>query len=508
MQNDDNKKQNRFENFALDGEGLTPTGSNSYDDSFYYWSQKTTDRLYTLEEATRIIEKGTLEEKKKMSRIFFESNGFYRQFIMLMSAILNFSGLLIPIPALGQSLQKAPITKKYNRAVTYADSKMNIRAISRQIVLNTMIDGRSYWVINNMDKNDFCMMELPYDYCRTVLKDSYGRYVVDFDVGYFDKEIKTEAGKKLALKAFPKQIADYYKKWAKRKNSEMTSWCRLEMGVGWCFELFTANPMFLSIIPSIMQQGSSIENELTREVEEIKKLLVIEMEHLNDGSFVIEPEEAQEMHNGVSNMLRNKNPNTSVLTTYGKANLYTTKSSDAATKGTMETMIQNIYSNAGASSQIFSSTNSGTLKSSINFNISIIMVLVEKIETCIGEVINSIFGDKSIRFRYMFLPVGILNKEEYITRTLKMASSGYSFLLPAIAEGFSQEEIGCLKDLENNIIGLNEKLIPLGNSYTQSNGAKESESPTDGKTGRPEALDDKQSDKTIQNKESKENAGD
>ena len=55
---------------------------------------------------------------------------------------------------------------------------------------------------------------------------------------------------------------------------------------------------------------------------------------------------------------------------------------------------------------------------------------------------------------------------DYITNTLKMASSGYSFLLPTIAAGLSQKDLMNVKTLENEVLKLGELLIPLESSYT------------------------------------------
>jgi hypothetical protein len=41
-------------------------------------------------------------------------------------------------------------------------------------------------------------------------------------------------------------------------------------------------------------------------------------------------------------------------------------------------------------------------------------------------------------------------------------------LMPALALGLSQKDFGNLKDLENHVLKLGEKLIPPSTSYTQS----------------------------------------
>jgi hypothetical protein len=60
--------------------------------------------------------------------------------------------------------------------------------------------------------------------------------------------------------------------------------------------------------------------------------------------------------------------------------------------------------------------------------------------------------------------------------------------MPALAFGLSQKDFGNLKDLENNVLKLGEKLKPPSTSYTQSgDGTSEGEKPEDeeGATGEP-----------------------
>ena len=69
--------------------------------------------------------------------------------------------------------------------------------------------------------------------------------------------------------------------------------------------------------------------------------------------------------------------------------------------------------------------------------------------------------------------------------------------MPALASGFSQRDLSNIKDLENTLLELEEKLIPLASSHTQSGGQ-------DG-PGRPVLPADEKSPKTLRNEESLDN---
>ena len=44
------------------------------------------------------------------------------------------------------------------------------------------------------------------------------------------------------------------------------------------------------------------------------------------------------------------------------------------------------------------------------------------------------------------------NEKEFIDNSYKLANSGYSFLLPALALGISQSNLSNIKDLENDLL--------------------------------------------------------
>jgi hypothetical protein len=64
------------------------------------------------------------------------------------------------------------------------------------------------------------------------------------------------------------------------------------------------------------------------------------------------------------------------------------------------------------------------------------------------------------------MPINYYNESQYITDSFKLAQSGYSFILPAIALGITQRDLVNLKDLENDVLDLHDKLLPLQSAYT------------------------------------------
>ncbi|MBO7716978.1 MAG: hypothetical protein J6S85_25655 [Methanobrevibacter sp.] len=97
---------------------------------------------------------------------------------------------------------------------------------------------------------------------------------------------------------------------------------------------------------------------------------------------------------------------------------------------------------------------------------SMMMILANKYSKFLSYIINNLFANSNINFKYTILPVSWYNDKEYITDTLKMATNGFSYLLPSIAAGLSQKDLVNVKKLENTLLDLQKLLIPLESSHT------------------------------------------
>ena len=264
-----------------------------------------------------------------------------------------------------------------------------------------------------------------------------------------------------------------------------------------CFPFFDdGRPLFLNVIPATVQYDDAVETERERELEEIRKIIVQKIPHLNDGQLLFEPEEAVEIHKGTVGMMKG-NKNLSILTTYADVDAIISKTSAENVSTSLEKMLQNVYSEAGASAQLFAPTGTQALSTSITNDISLMMILANKYSRFITQIINLLFSNSNITFKYSILPISLYNRSDYITDTLKLAQSGYSFLLPALASGLSQRELINIKSLENDVLKLNEVLVPLSSSYTQSSN----------EVGAPEKKDEDKAVKTIQNEDAIDHQG-
>ena len=452
-------------------------------------------RDYSPEEIVQIINGSSLASQQKLSRNYFDRNGFYKRIILYYATLLKYSGLLIPNPSFGKQLSSPHIAKRYYMALDYLE-KVNAAELFTRMSIRALIDGSYYGIIQTLDKDNLIIFDLPSGYARSRFKDIYGNDIVEFDVSYFNT-ITDEGARREALNTYPSIVSRYYKKW--KEGKIQSQWVRLPADVGICFPFFDdGRPLFLSVIPATIQYDEAVDTERERELEEIRKIIVQKIPHLADGQLVFEPEEALEMHRGAVDMMKG-NKNLSILTTYADVEAIISKTSAENLSTSLDKMLQNVYSEAGASSQIFSPTGSQALDTSIKNDMALMMILGNKYSRFFSHILNGLFSNANINFTYKILPISYYNESDYITDTFKLAQSGYSFLLPALACGISQRELTSIKSLENDVLKLKDVLLPLESAYTQS--------ATNGESGAPAKKVEDKAAKTIQNENAIDHQG-
>ena len=475
-------------------------------------------REFTPEEVANIVSSGTLSEQQRLSRYYFLTDGYYKHIIIHYATMLKFMGLLIPNPSAGKNLSTSHISKRYFNALDLVEA-MHIPTWLTNCAQRALVDGCYYGIRIDTDKNTFAVLDLPARYCCTRFKDASGNDLIEFDLSYFDTILKAEE-REAALKTYPKAIAKAYKRWKEKPTK--SNWFIVPSDIGICLPIFDGRPIFLSVIPSIIAYNNAVDNSQDKLAEDIRKIIVQQIPHLADGRLLFEPDEAEEIHAGTVGMLKG-NKNVSVLTTYADVSAITSKTTDESSDNLLTRAEQDIYAQAGVSGQIFASTGSGTLDTSLTNDLAFMMYFVNKAAIYITNVVNEKFGNSNITFKYQFAPISYYNASSFLEDSFKLVGSGYSALMPSLALGLTQKDLVNIKDLENNVLKLGDKLKPLATSYTQSNSDQKEEKNEEEKSeeekepisidtdpdkgGRPSLKQGEKTEKTIQNEESKNKTG-
>jgi len=488
--------KNRLTVFTNAYKSMIATNERAYRSSFPWGTAKIRERVkeYSEEEVRKVIESGNIDAQIRLSRNYYNLDGFYKRIILHYATLLKYIGLLIPNPGFGKDLSEQYIQKKYYNAMDFIDSN-NIPALCENITFRALRDGCYYGILLPVDKKRIVLLDLPTMYCNSRFKDKMGNDIIEFDVTYFDSIIDAEA-KKGALSIYPNVISNWYRRY---KNGKVKSkWVYIPAEIGVCLPFLDGRPSFLHVIPAVMEYEKAKDTDRERDLEEIRKIIVQKIPHLQDGGLLFEPDEAAEIHKGTVQMMKS-NPNVSVLTTYADVDAIVSKTTNDSTTASLQAALSNIYSESGTSSNLFGTDSNLALETSLNNDLALMMTFAYKLEQLLTFIINKNYSNSNISFKYTILPITYYNVSKYIDTTFKLAQFGYSFLLPALATGMSQKELTNLKDLENGLLDLKNKLIPLSTSFTETDNS--------GEVGRPKKDPGEMSDKTAANQQSLDKGG-
>ena len=465
------------------------------------------DNFSDLDEIKRTLAYGEPASLRELSRFAYRYFGIYERVINYYSRLLLFDYVITP--KVKGNISKNKILNKYNNALSFLD-KMSIPVNFQYITYKVLKNGAYYGLFRVFD-DGITFQELPVEYCRSRYKDSRGIDILEFNLSYFRK-ITSESDRQEVLSSFPKEVV---KQWERIKNSKSitNNWVELDTKVGVVFHFGDFVPYFVNAIPELLRLDEAQDREGDREAEELQKLLINKMPiSSKTGEMIFEPEEAAVMHRGLVDMLSD-NKYIDVLTTYGDTSLEQAQTTTSqAQNNSLNKFTFNAFDNLGASAQLFNAEGNTALKYSTDKDTSLMFSLAMIYANWLTYIVNDRFADNKISFSVEFLPTTIHNRKELMDVYLKGAQYGYSKIYTGVAQGIKQSNLVNLLSLENDILGLSDKMIPLSSSYTQTN--NENSKNSDGKSknaisgkdnnnepGRPELSDSDKSDKTIANRD-------
>ena len=463
--------------------------------------------FFDLDEIKKTLAYGEPAELRELSRFAYRYFGIYERVINYYSRLLLFD--YVTTPKIKGNISKNKILNKYNNVLSFLD-KMSVPVNFQYITYKVLKNGAYYGLFRVFD-DGITFQELPVEYCRSRYKDSRGIDILEFNLSYFRK-ITSESDRQEVLSSFPKEVV---KQWERVKNSKnvINSWVELDTKVGVAFHFGDFVPYFVNAIPELLRLDEAQDREGDREAEELQKLLINKMPiSSKTGEMIFEPDEAAVMHRGLVDMLSN-NKYIDVLTTYGETSLEQAQTTTSqAQNNSLNKFTFNAFDNLGTSAQLFNAEGNTALKYSTDKDTSLMFSLAMIYANWLTYIVNDRFADTKVSFNVEFLPTTIHNRKELMDVYLKGAQYGYSKIYTGVAQGIKQSNLVSLLNLENDILGLSDKMIPLSSSYTQTNNENsknsdgKSKSTTSGKDnnsepGRPELSDSDKSDKTIANRD-------
>ena len=436
------------------------------------WGERRTNsvmtRDFTVEEIEEIIRSGEISAIRELSRYYYRTNGRYRNNINFLANLFLYDTLVTPIYESGKG-SKAQITKAFYNACGFIEA-LDIKSTLARITREWLKSGIYYGILQEYG-NKVVIQDLPAEYCRTRLKDFNNLNILEFNVTYFITKYDDKKTREAAILNFPEVIQKGWKDWNDKNKKEKDPWVMVPASAGGIVFCFAedSTPLLIAAIPELAKLKDSVGREEKRDENELYKLLIQRMPIDTNGHLVFELDEVAEIHAGVANMLRDLDT-VDVLTTFGETTLENLQDSSAATQANnrIEKYSDNAWDALGSSKLFFNADNSSSLAYVIKRIESVMQDYINGYSTWIKFLINQRFARTGLTFDFEILPTTKFNIGDYIGYYLQQAQFGYPRMRVAAAMGVKQRNLVSAIDFENEFLNLDEKMVPLMSSYTQT----------------------------------------
>lgn len=340
------------------------------------------------------------------------------------------------------------------------------------IILRTLyMEGAVYFAtVSDEDSLTVDTVILPNKYCRKIAETQYNTSIIEFDVTYFNSlGLKGDALDQL-LASFPEEIVKAYE--AYTKSNTNPRWVMLDprFATGILLNEY-AVPTYLYLLAGIRSYEKYQDNELERNENKLRYLVVQEMPHYED-QLIFEEDEVKALHQSMKKVIE-VNDRAKLVTTYGTVHIDKVSENDTTENQVLDNAFNQIFNNAGFNSSIFTSNSVEALKLALIRDRGAVWKFVQELINFYNITINSWFDFKDYQADIDILPISSYTYHDDIEIYKNNATLGVGKLDYIIASGIKQIDLQDTFELEK-FLKLDE-IKPMQTSYTQTAVDRENE---------------------------------
>ena len=450
-----------------------------------------------------------------LSRMYFNEPQYQR--IIMYYATLFFNYYYVTPVDLPEKPNKKKLDKEYNETLTFLDEEINVENFTVNTLKDILVEGSVFYYydfINMGGKVYFQMSKLPRDYCTIIGTAKNGQMpIFQLDISFVDQVIASlvslnvDITKDDVLKQYPKGIRSAYN----RYKNDGDRWIIVTPVHGIAFTSYNGLPPFAGIIKQIVRMVKFEEVRDNYIEDSLQKILFQKVDVDDNGDPEIDLALAAEFHENLKKITRGMD-RVNALTSL--ADVEVLDLSDTSRENDLDFIDKfedKMYNEAGVPKAVFNGNTAGLLDFAAMKDESFIWNIMDSISTWLSFICNAEIGARKKRtynFVVSFLPISYRNREKMMDTYLKNAQYGYSKIIPQIAVGVKQRHFESLLYLENDLLKLDKRLVPLMSSHTLSGKAgtttKQTEDAVDEvEGGRPESSTEEKTDETLSREESK-----
>ena len=455
-------------------------------------------KKYKQSEIIDIIENYTLEKNqiklREISRLLFAKSPQYRRLVRHFSDMALFSYVIEPCRNL-EKLNVSKVTKQYEDISELA-KVMSLRH-EMQKVLRTIFIEDAFFGYVHKDKNSFYIQKIDPSIVKiTHVDDSIYNFSIDM-THFYDDESK--------LESWGVEVKVKYRAWksARDKNPKIDGFVELDAKNTICIK---ANEEFSHLFPPFAGSFDSIFDidgfkKLRKDKEELGNYAIVTQElpmrkdSENNNDFLIDNKYMKFFHNSAVDSVPD---NVGVITSPMKIEALKFDKDRVDNDGVGKAT-RDFWEGSGTSNLLFSSSaNSAVgLASSIKSDEQIVFGVLAQINRWLNRYLKHQFKD--LYFHINVLPVTEYNRKEMFDMYIQAGSYGYPVKshIGAVA-GLEPIVTTNMIYLENEILKLHEKFIPLMNSHVMSGDMMNADSK---EAGSPKKDDNEIADETVRTRD-------
>ena len=443
---------------------------------------------YSKEEIMEYVKDPAKNEQALRDAVIYmygASSKFYR-IIQYFVGLTDLSYILVPknINTENKNVIKSLANNRL-KTLTFVNS-MNIKTQARDI-LTVCLREDVYYATCWVEKDNVTIQQLPSQYCKiSSIEENVAN--VTFDFSYFDRNAKY-------LPYYPKEFDTKYKAYQKKKRE--LRWQDLDSPNSFAIKANRdiknyALPPLIGVLVSLYDLADYQDLKLTQTELENYALLVMKL-GMTDGQWDMDFKKARDFWMNLDDVMPEQVGSILSPMPIEKIDFKHSGASDTDKVAEAE---NSIFTEAGVSSLLFnnSKASANALQLSIKADQSLTFGIVKSIE----DALNRLIGKQSFgkNFKITFIDSSPYNRKEMADQYLKAATYGIPTISMYCATvGLNPEEVENLNYLENDVLGLVNKFVPLRSSNTMSSEAQSDEA------GRPQAEDDELTDEGENSRE-------
>ena len=438
--------------------------------------------LYTKDEIASYLKNPYQYEKNLRNAVIYlyGASSHFRRLIQYFVSLTDLSYVVSPFRIDTATAKPQTIKRNYRRVLNLLSS-MDIKNQFEKILTVCLREDIFYGTIWETS-DSIIIQQLPSDYCAvSVIEDNVLN--VSFDFSYFRSYPDNLP---LDPPEFQTKFNLYEKDVAKMRWQELDSPTSFAIKCNKDI-LNYSMPPFAGILREIYDLEDYKQLKLTKTELENYALLVMTLGIDADGNWQMDLTKAQEFYHNLDDIVPEE---IGTVLSPMPINKISFERNHAGDTNTIADATSNLFKAAGVSELMFNSdkASSNALLLSIKADQAMTYSIVKSIECMVNRFVKRHSFGKY--FKVTFLDCSPFNRKEVGDQYLKACQYGMPMVSYYCAsQGLLQDEMDCMNFLEDTVLGIKGRFMPLQSSSTQA-----ATSDTDGEVGRPTSEIDELSD--------------